>query len=146
MYKIVHKCIFLCACVSAYVIYFNFMEKQQMVTMWHKTQNKQTGQKDLINSSWEFHGSSSPRAASVNWIRLCSSLLSCQRQKNVASRFYSGEDKQGSSCFKAFCEKDELIICRAFLSNRGSCLSVGKFRWMASLVPWGFHSYLSVQR
>ena len=35
---------------------------------------------------------------------------------------------------KAFCEKDELIFCQAFLSNRGSCLSMGEFHWMASLV------------
>ncbi len=36
---------------------------------------------------------------------------------------------------KAFCEKHKLIFCRAFLSNSGSCLSVGKFCWVASLVP-----------
>ena len=36
-----------------------------MGTMWHKTQNKETGPTDSINSSWEFHGSSSPCAASV---------------------------------------------------------------------------------
>ncbi len=67
MYKIVHKCIFLHACISAYVIYFNFntTEKQQMETMWNKTQNKKTGPTDSINSSWEFRGSSSPCAASV---------------------------------------------------------------------------------
>ena len=65
MYKIVHKCIFLRACVSAYVIYFNSMEKQQMGTMWQKTQNKETGPTDLINNSWEFRGFSSPCAASV---------------------------------------------------------------------------------
>ena len=42
--------------------YFNTTEKQQMETMWHKT-----GPTDLINNSWEFRGSSSPRAASVLW-------------------------------------------------------------------------------
>jgi len=31
----------------------------------HKTQNKKTGPTDSINNSWEFRGSSSPRAASV---------------------------------------------------------------------------------
>ena len=46
MYKIVHKCIFLHAYISAYVIYFNFntTEKQQMETMWNKTQNKKQDQ------------------------------------------------------------------------------------------------------
>ena len=58
----------------------------------------------------------------------------------VASRFYSGERQAWVLLLtppttKAFCEKDELIFCRAFLSNCGSCLSVGNFHWMASLVP-----------
>jgi len=47
---------------------------------------------------------------------------------------------------KLFVRKNELIFCRAFLSNGGSFLSVEKFCWMASLVPSGFHSWLSVQR
>jgi hypothetical protein len=51
--------------VCVYVIYFNTTENQQMETMWHKTQNKKTGPTDLINNSWEFRGSSSPRAVSV---------------------------------------------------------------------------------
>ncbi len=58
----------------------------------------------------------------------------------VTSRFYSGERQAGVLILtpqppKAFCEKDELIFCRAFLSYHGSSLSVGKFRWMVSLVP-----------
>ncbi len=34
-----------------YVIYFNTMEKQQIETIWHKTQNKKTGPTDSINNS-----------------------------------------------------------------------------------------------
>jgi len=39
-----------CMC-SAYVIYFNSTEKQQMGTMWHKTQNKETGPTDSVNKN-----------------------------------------------------------------------------------------------